>query len=379
MRRGVYALSLGAFLCALLTKSAAIVIAPAVALLDRSDARDEVRRNWLRDSAPYLVLAALCAVVAIASQAPETGGGRKVAFHGGSAVATFLTVLTVLPQYAGLLVYPADLSALYSPVIRQSVDAAVVTSLLLWVALAVLGEWLRRRSRPLFFWYAFVFLALLPVAQIVPLVTLMNDRYLYFPMLGIAALAGAAASRVIDSGPAVRWPVVAVAVLALCALGVTSRARVAVWRNDIALWSDTSPKVPSFTHGWYNLGRAYHDARQYDAALEAYARVLALRPRHKDALINSGAILLERNEPVAARPFLLRAVEEYPQYCDAWYDLGVSWAMTGDDARAVAALDRAWRQCPHDEQVNLVLATTYERLGRHDLAALHRAGTSRRP
>jgi protein O-mannosyl-transferase len=371
-------LSLVAFLCALLTKSAAVAIAPAVALLDRCDDREAVRRRWLRDSAPYVAMAALCAVVAIASQSPEAGGGRKVSFHGGSALVTFFTMLTVLPRYLGLVVYPADLSALYDPAVHRHFDGIVLGSLLLWIVLGTVGELLRRRARRLFFWYAFVFLALLPVSQVVPLVTLMNDRYLYFPMLGIAALVGAVGPVVVDSARRVRWFAVAAAVIVLCVLGVASRTRVAVWRDDITLWTDTSGKVPRFTHGWYNLGRAQQTAHNYDVALAAYGRVLALQPRHRDALINYAAILLERQQPVAARPFLLRAVEAYPDYCEAWYDLGVSWSMTGDDALAVVALGRAWRFCPDDEQVNVLLSSTYERLGLHDLAARHAAAASHR-
>jgi len=86
-------------------------------------------------------------------------------------------MLPVFIHYLRMLVWPSGLSALYDPPLHHSLLEPAVTGscialLMLLGAATMLSI---RRPRELF-WFWFGVLAILPVSQIVPLTTMMNDR-----------------------------------------------------------------------------------------------------------------------------------------------------------------------------------------------------------
>ncbi|HEY5976088.1 MAG TPA: hypothetical protein VIU41_15245, partial [Geobacteraceae bacterium] len=177
-----YLLCLVAFLAALLSKSVTVVLPLVLALFDLCLLPAARRQRWLLDKLPFLAVAGLAGLLAYYSQSAEFQGGR-MGYLNDSPWQQLLTMLPVFVRYLGLLVWPSRLSAIYQPPLKTAMDGEVVASALL-LGLFVLAGWLLwRRRRDSFFWYALFFVGLLPVSHLVPLTTLMNDRYLYFPML----------------------------------------------------------------------------------------------------------------------------------------------------------------------------------------------------
>ncbi|MBI5509055.1 MAG: tetratricopeptide repeat protein [Deltaproteobacteria bacterium] len=374
-RRAWYALALLAFIAALLAKSVAVIFPVILAAYDLCGSPRPPGWRWLADKLPFVVLAGLFAMVGIVGQAPETGGGR-VPYHGGGPLATALTMLTVLPRYLGLLAWPSAQSVLYLVPIHTSLDAAVAVSLLLWLALAAAGVLLWRRARALFFWYAVFFIGLLPVSQIVPLITLMNDRYLYFPMLGAAALAGAAVAAAAlqirgQTTPLRRSAGFGLAVAAgtlFAAMASTSRARVAVWENDLTLWTDTVQKMPLSAAAWYQLGHSYQDVGRDEEALEAYRRAVTYDPTAKDARANLAGYLIKRRELPEALALLEDGVRLNPDYFELQYNLGLAYSTAHDFAAAELPLKRAVALRPTAGQAHALLGDVYLRTRRLELA-----------
>ena len=120
------------------------------------------------------------------------------------------------------------------------------------------GTCLWRYQRQLFFYYALFFLALLPVSQIVPLLSLKNDRYLYFPLIGFAGFVVQALFLL--KGQAGKWGRIAVpATLVILVLSLPPLAlrQARIWRDDVTLWSHTVRKDPDNMMGWLQLAKAY--------------------------------------------------------------------------------------------------------------------------
>jgi Tfp pilus assembly protein PilF len=353
-----YGLSLAAAAAALLTKAVAVIQPLALALLDVPLGRARRGSGWIADKLPFAVLAAAVAWITVSTkgevgEAIAVGGHTRAAaapgafaYHGGSPFATFLTMLTVLPRYLRLVAWPADLSAVYLPPIRTAVDAEVAASLALAAALAGVAVLLARRAPRLFFWYALFFLGLLPVSQIVPQVTLMNDRYLYVPMVGASGLLGEGlAAALARLRGAWRAAALAAAATVLLALALHARARVPVWRSDLALWTDTVARAPGSPYAWYNLGGVREAAGDDSGALEAYRRAIAIDPRDADAAVNAGAILLRRGDLAGAAPLLEAGARELPAAVEAQFNLGLVRFLDGrfgpaaDALRLAASLD----------------------------------------
>lgn len=339
-----YAASCLLYALALLSKSVAVVLPVVLLLYDFCFLDRERRRGWLIDKVPYLVLTAAVVAVTLKSQGEVISEGTAL-FATSSRLGKFYTMLTVLARYLALLFRPTGLSAIYQVPVRFRLDGAVAWSGVLAACLVALGGYLFIRRRELFFWYALFFVGLLPVSQIVNIVTLMNDRYLYFPMLGAAGFFACALHPALA---AKKRPVAAVAAGILCLVFIPlpwlSARRTAVWGSDLALWSDVVAKSPDATLAWLGLGMSSYDAGRKDEALRAYRRALDIDPNYQFALNNLGALLDEMGRPDAAHPHLVRLVQLFPDYFEGHLNLARNYYLLGqfkaaaDEARAALNL-----------------------------------------
>jgi Flp pilus assembly protein TadD len=330
--RWSYALSLLAFGLALLAKPVAVVFPVALGV----HARCAGRRLRLAGLLPFGACAVAAVLGGIATQ-PVVAANTRLLYLGADGTATALTMGPVLLRYLGLLAWPARLSAVYDVPIRARPDPAAVAALAAVLALVAVGAWLWRRRRQAFFPYALFFLGLLPVCQVVPLVTTMNDRYLYFPLLGAAPLAAAALLG--QAGGAVRWRWLRPALAAglVLGLGWTSAVRVGAWRDDLTLWSDAASRAPRSAMAWFSLGRSLEDAGRGDESLLAYASALAVDAEYRPAVENMGGLagLHRARELLAAR-----AAGDAPSFEDL-ARLGAVALLLRDAVGSRAAFERA--------------------------------------
>ncbi|HEY5976087.1 MAG TPA: tetratricopeptide repeat protein [Geobacteraceae bacterium] len=308
-RAGWYWGSMGAFLLALLAKSVAVVFPLALVGYDLCFRGPTERRHWLRDKLPFVGVALLAALLAVRSQASDFGGGLT-AYHGGSPLITMLTMLPVLLSYLSLLFWPSRLAAVYVPVMRTGLDGPVILALLVLCLLAGAGWFWARRGgrRDLAFWLGIFFVGLLPVSQIVPLVTLMNDRYLYFPMLGFAALVTAWPRPLLARlGPAWRLPVVAVTLLLVTVLALATQRRLPVWRDSLSLWSDAVTKAPDSNVAWMGMADVYLRQGKLDLARAAYLMSRDLLPDNPDADFGLACVAAQAGQHAEALALLAEA------------------------------------------------------------------------
>ncbi len=349
-----YAASLVAFVLSLLAKSMTVVM-PIVLVLFDLCFPGETRRVRFRDKVPYLIAAGIVGAVACISQRPELGGGRT-GYHGGTPWATFLTMLPVFCRYLGMLVWPANLSAEYAPTIHRHLDAAVAGAALLLTAIALAGWRLWRLDRRPVFWGALFWIGLLPVAQIVPLVTLMNDRYLYLPMIGAATLAGHGLSYLMNTGRGRYARLVATAaVMLVIVLSVVSFRRAGVWQNSLLLWNDAVSRYPASDRAWGILADAYRLRGDTAAVRSTYERALAYDPENPHALNGLGNLYTEQGEPEKGYAFLQRLLKSHPRHAVGWVSLGDNCLKRGDYPQAESAYKKALEIQPGAVSVYLLL------------------------
>lgn len=359
-----YAMSLVSFLLALLSKSVAIVV-PVVLLLYDLCLRGETKgRGFLGGKVPFLALGVAFGIVAVLSHsAQQLGGGTD--YHGGSPHATFLTMLTVLIRYVALVLWPANLSAYYDPPVKTSVDFEVMAAGFVILLLILGGGILYRRRRDLFFWFAVFFVGLLPVSQIVPIVTLMNDRYLYFPMLGASAIVGYAFLRDLEWDELARSTRAAVrgalVLLVVGALAIATVRRTGVWRDSETLWADATRKAPhvAVTHDAYGEGllaggKVDEAIRQFQIALSkepdfgGSGNGKGIRAAYANTHNNLGAAYGMKGRHDAATDQFEIAIRLNPRLAGAYFNLGNALMQKGDLPRAVLSLETAYRLNPQN-------------------------------
>jgi tetratricopeptide (TPR) repeat protein len=294
-----YLLSVGFYLLALLSKSVAVVFPLMLVMFDHlvPPLRRGIRCH--ADKIPYIAAAAIAAALALISQDSGLEGGR-VEYPANAVIVLTLTMLPVMVAYLKLLIWPvpSQMSIMYFPPYRSTIDGGVLLALFVAVCLIGCGIYLYRKDRPALFWYLLFFLGLLPVSQIVPLVTLMNDRYLYFPMLGVAGgIAYSLNAGRLRSGDALWWKgVLVAAAVVLAALSIASYQRGRVWQDSVSLFSDAVEKSPRQSTTWSRLAEGYLAAGDLKRARSCYEKAAGLGRMDFDANYNYVQILFEAGE-----------------------------------------------------------------------------------
>jgi tetratricopeptide (TPR) repeat protein len=211
--------------------------------------------------------------------------------QGDSVVYTAFTVLRVMFDYARNLICPIWLNNRYFHEIAKSLFEPKVLSAL--AGLAILGWWVIRElckanKMPLFCagWF---FIAWAPVSNIIiPISTIMADRYLYLAAVGIFAGLGLLAAKLADKK-------LAILLLPLLILGGLTMQRNKVWANSRALWEDSIRKDDRTAVAHNNLGLVDDAEGNIPVALERYTAAVERNPHYPEAHYNLGRAMVLLN------------------------------------------------------------------------------------
>ena len=196
----------------------------------------------------------------------------------------------ILWKYVEMLLCPRDLSVLYNPA-TTGIALQVAIASLCWVAVGF-GCWKVRRSHPFVTLAAAAFLLLLlPVLNLTPITTLMNDRYLYMPSIPFFALACVGVKWGCDRLDAYRtarsegssdktrravpggW--IGIPLAATIPLIIATSEHLPVWENDQRLWENTIAHTPELPLVQIQYAWMLHNAGHHEAAISRLRHTLA--------------------------------------------------------------------------------------------------------
>ncbi|MEK6775301.1 MAG: tetratricopeptide repeat protein [bacterium] len=360
-RRSAYAGSLTLFGAALLTKSVAVILPPILLLYHLIEDRPKRRfREILAYPAPFIVAAGAIAVVAVLTQ--QKGGGIRE-FYGGGPFATFLTVLTIHLQYLRMILFPVRLSALYDPPIQTTFfSPAVLPAVMVIGAIGLIFFRLYRKRSWASFWIGFYFIALLPVSQIIPIVTLMNDRYLYFPMVAVAGLISHLVvyfERIRKNSQTHRIVAAVTVSLLIGVLGLVLYNRNRVWENGLILWLDTVAKAPNNGKAHGGLGEIYMRKERFQEAERELSKSVELDPTYVEARSNLGFACMKLGKLEKAVTHLEEAVRLVPEDGTLRSDLASVYKEQGHLDEALIQLKKAVELDPENAEIRYNLAVFY--------------------
>ncbi|HBA71931.1 MAG: hypothetical protein A2X82_06300 [Geobacteraceae bacterium GWC2_55_20] len=352
--RLAYSVSLVTYLLSLMAKTASVVL-PLLLLLFDWCFEKQGRRVKLLDKVPYFVAAGIFSAIEIFSEMPQQGGAL-VGYHGGSPLATFYTMLTVFCRYLMLLVWPAGLNIEHLPPIYRSPEIMVIGAALLLAVLAFAGYRLFKYNRTIGFWVMFFWVGLLPVSQIVPLILMMYEHYLYMPIIGVGALVGYGATRMRDRlGSRRALLLYSGLALWLLALSVTSHQRTAVWKDSLTLFGDAATKSPGGFRVWEVLGEANYFFGNMQASRTALENSLKLKQDNTDVLWALGKLLTEQGELDRGYDYLQKLFAVNPKYVMGWATLGDNYLARGNYGKAKEMYNKAYSLQPEALQVLMSL------------------------
>jgi len=330
-----YLASIAAFLLALLSKTA-VVMLPAVLLLSvwwRGGGIVSNRADWLR-IAPFFLLSLVLGLVTIWFE------------HTHAAGAILRTVS--LPQritdagcaawfYLGKTLLPVRLSMIYPGFgIDPHSLVAYVPMLALLAFLGVCWQFRREWGKAVLVGFGSSLLLLLPVLGFVNVgfhsYSPVADHWQYAAMIGTIALFVAVIARLLARWPAsLRIATVAVAVILL---GAMSWSRCWVFQNGETLWRDTLAKNPKAWVAYHGLGRAAADQGRLDEAARHYHNALRLNPAFDRAHNSLGVVLSAQGKHEAAMQHFAEAIRCNPRLVEPYNNLGMEFLRRGDTSRA---------------------------------------------
>lgn len=195
-----------------------------------------------------------------------------------------MTAMLVLGRYLGLLAFPVTLSSDYSynqiPVYGTGGgwDTFQAWAALVFIAGLLVWAVRVRRTQPLCTWGVFFFfgMQLMTSNLLLPIGSIMAERFMYLPSVGFCALAaqfllwvGQKLAEVLSPGaPQRRWGI-ALATLAVAALAARTHARNGDWQNDLSLWRSAVAAAPNSFKTHKGLANALWSENPGEPALDA--------------------------------------------------------------------------------------------------------------
>ena len=385
--RSACALSLVAFFCGLLSKESALALLGLVVVYDlaagsekRSGAPGFLRRTLYIARARWLWwlgfagVFGICLVVrnAAAGLGFTPGGMTELVnpLYGASIETRILTAGRIFWHYVELLILPWRLSVDYSynaiPVAASLLEPDVIAGVALGLAGLGLWAWSLQKWPQLFLCGALFWVPYLGVSQTVVLLnSMVQERFLYIPALGLFALAGIGAERLFR-----RYGFSIVFAAGLVVLGFSARtvARNRDWKDDYSLFASAARAYPTSAKMHQAVGQALAERGQMDRAILAFQRALSIRQEAMtyNNLGNAHGVKGTFEQAAAA---YRKAVELDPQFAEAWMNLGVTAMRAGAPAMAVDGFRQAAVLLPEDREPHFNLGAALEKTGRPEEAA----------
>jgi len=349
------------------TKETAAVIPLLALLYDRCFLTGSFHLAWQQRSRLHLSLFASWIPLMILV---VLGGGRGGSAGLGGSLDPWSYLLTqceAIVQYLRLSVWPDSLVFDYGVPVVSGLGQVWLKGLFL-LGLLGLSIWGLIRNTSWGFVGTCFFLLLAPSSSVVPVATqTMAEHRMYLPLACVVVLFCVPLWRLGSRG-GLRIQLfygLTMCLLAI-ALGVSTHARNAVYRDSLTLWSDTVEKRPDNPRAHNNLGMALLERGRANEATEEFRKTLELNPKHAFAHYNLGvSLLLSSNKNTAtedkqalrleAEQAFLHALQNDPSLVGAHVNLGRLLAEQSRQAEAKVHYRKALELdgSAHDARVNL--------------------------
>ncbi len=197
---------------------------------------------------------------------------------GGSSTTQLLSAVANWPQKLAWLFVPLHSST--SDVIRvvdRPGDAGFLLGLALVAATVIIGVFCLRRGRPIAaLGIAWIWIAYLPTAGLLPMLHANGERYWFLSAFGAALLVADLASAF--ARRAGRVPATVVALALLVFLSERTLARLPTWESNLGLFEYEIARDPAYREGWFLVAVEHYERGRLREANHALTTLLTDGP-----------------------------------------------------------------------------------------------------
>jgi tetratricopeptide (TPR) repeat protein len=362
-------------LCAILSKPSAVVF-PGVVIVYEIASRKEKLLNFIKGHYFFLTISLIITSIftfLLMKGMIEAGGVKP--YYGDSFLKNYLVCTYVFLRSIKLLVATLNYSAAYSfaiplPVFRiENIISILMTFFLLGFSIFSL-----RWTRVIFFSLFFFIFTILPYLNIIPISTLLADRYVFIASFSYIFLLGLLYDRLYIfryerfSGGFFKLLSISLFLFLLIAYSFMTIERNRIWENSYTLWADAVEKHPGSNTANALMGVVYMELGMDEKAVEYLEKAVQIRPYDYLSRNNLGIVYGRLNEPEKALEELMTAFRLKPDSDAVKINLSVFYQRQKEYKKAEELLKYLLSKTPQNANLRYRLGMVYKEAGQYEAA-----------
>jgi tetratricopeptide (TPR) repeat protein len=368
-------LVLFSFLLAILSKPSAIVF-PAVLLLYEISLKKNgwmgfVKRHWL-----FIVFSVFISSIFtyILIRVMLDAGGIKP-YHGGTFFNNLLISFYVFLYNIKLLTSTINYSAAYTlPVSNPVLGIRTLIFMGITFLLFGLSLWSLKKTKVIFFSFFFFFITLLPYLNIVPISTLLADRYVFIASFSYCFLLGIGFDQFYRfrnkrfSENFFKLLSIVLFLLVLVGYSLMTFRQNQIWETSYTLWADAVEKYPDSNTANALMGVVYMQLGMDQKAVGYLEKAIHVLPYDYQSRNNLGIIYGRLEQPEKALKELMTAIWLKPEDDTIKINLSVFYQRQKEYQKAEEVLRHLLLKHNHDANLYFRLGLLYKEMGQYHAA-----------
>ena len=362
-------------LLATLSKPSAVVF-PAVILIFEIAARqkgwvDFVKKHWL-----FFALSVFVSVLftSILIKVMFDAGGVKP-YRGDSFFNNLLVSFYAFLYNIKLLAFTVNYSAAYTINVPNPI-LGLRTLLFVGVTLVLTGLsfWSLKRTKIIFFAFWFFVVTMLPYLNLIPISTLLADRYVFIASFSYVLLLGVLFDRLYSYRRArfsegfFKLLSIVLFLFLFTVYSLMTIHQNRIWENSYTLWSDAVEKYPGSNTANALMGVVYMEIAMDQEAVKYLEKAVEILPYDYQSRNNLGIVYGRLNEYGKAFKELMTAIWLQPENDNMKINLAVLHQRIGEYGKAEEIMKLLIGKFPESGIYHFRLGMIYKEAGQYDAA-----------
>ncbi len=267
------------------------------------------------------------------------------------------TAFSTYVKYMEIIFNPFNLKTFYEnyDFFTKSMNVNSFFGLVL-MSLTVYGAYLSYKKNKLVFkgilWFSmsFFFVSNIPYIMYPALI---SERYLYFPLIGLAFIIPQAVKATIKLD---RKIIALMCVFFLIPSVYTIYKRAYDYSSNLNFWQMATKAAPKNIYALDQLAQVYLALGNPFKALAIYEKIMEINPADYDNYTKIGNFYLNFNNPDDAMKFYEKALSIY-EYDEAYWGMARVYLLKGDNIKAKEYIEKAIRISPNKKKYRDLLRT----------------------
>ncbi|MDI7261500.1 MAG: tetratricopeptide repeat protein [Thermodesulfobacteriota bacterium] len=301
-------------------------------------------------------------------------GGVKP-YRGGTFINNFLISFYAFLYNIKLLIFTVNYSAAYTiPVSNPIISLKTFTFVGITFLLTGLSIWSLKKTKVIFFSFFFFLISMLPFLNIIPISTLLADRYVFIASFAYCFLLGIGFDKLYGyknikfSKDFFKLLSVVLFLFLLAGYSFATIEQNKVWQNSYTLWADAVEKHPESNTANALMGVVYMELEMDEKALKYLEKAVQILPYDYQSRNNLGIVYGRLEQPDKAYRELKIAMQLDPDNDNIKINLAVVYLRQKEYQKAEEVLRYLITKNPKGGQLHFRLAFVYKEMGRYEMA-----------